>query len=375
MDPDQMDQSQMDQDRRWSLFLGSWGGTAVFVHASLLPIVLGALYFGWLADRGHPEDHFGLTLAVLAVAWWFVSLAIHELGRGIVAHATGVAIPELVVGPVGNLSPLAAARNVRAEFLVASAGWISHWLVCTITAAVLLLMRTPLDSFLGLLHPFRPQLIAPAEMATFLDLTFRLAFWCNFVLLLLHALPVWPFDGAMMWQRGLLSCFPDLSRRSAASYVATAGRWFALGLLILAWILRQDGTGSMMPTWLPLVGLAALVYLHARIPASPPEVSWISHDLEGDEQIDAEIPVGSLMAAGEDEDSNNEGAEPETWWERQQAKRREARLAKELEEDCQVDDILRRVHQVGVDGLTRAEKELLQRVSRRWKRDRNKSQD
>ncbi len=362
----------MWHDRRWSLFLGHWGQTAVFLHASVLPVVLGTLYIGWLVDRDAGSDHTSLVLAVLAAACWLISITVHELARGAVARATGLAMPEVVVGPVGNLATPPAVRNVRAAFWTALSGAVAHWVICTVAAGMLLLLHTPWESFVGLLHPFRPTLTVMGDTLGFSSMLMRLVFWCNWLLLLLHLLPVWPFDGMQIWQNGLLSLFPDLSRRTVASYVAHLARWVAVGLLVLAWAMREDGAGSIMPTWLPLVGLAALVYLHARILPSPLELPWNRAEGAREENVDAEIPAASLLV-GDEEEYGHERLDAGNWWQRQQQRRRASELARQVEEDAQVDEILRRVHKSGIDGISRADRDLLMRVSQRWRRERRQS--
>ena len=361
----------MWHDRRWSWFLGSWGRTGVWLHASVLPILFGSLYLGWLADREAGQGHACLTIAGLVAACWFISVTIHELARGAVARATGVEQREIVIGPVGDLVGPTAIPHVRAAFWTALSGPVAHWALATVAAAILLLMGTPWDSFGSLLHPFRPDLRGVGPPYTFSELLMRLVFWCNWLLLLLHLLPAWPFDGVQIWQYGLLSLFPDLSRRSAAAYVSHAARWTTVGLLVLAWCVRHDGALSMMPSWLPLVGLAAIVYLHARVLPSPVESPWKEIPTEPAEPVGAEVAAPRLRI-GDEELESHDADDPFTasWWHQQRQRRKERRRRREQEEDQRVDEILRRVHEVGLEGISRSERDLLMRVSQRWREQR-----
>lgn len=362
----------MWHDQRGCWYLGRGRKSAVFLHISVAALVLAGFYFVWLANRWDGvSERSWLSLAAWLTIVWGLSVALHDLSQLLAAHFVGADVSEIVFGPFGNLRPPVVDRNVRAELLVASVGVIVQLMLCLVAAVCLMLLRSSSQIPAQLFHPFQTGLVAPG--VTHHEFVLRLCFWCNWCLLILNLLPVWPADGVRIYQAGLLSIFPDLSRRSAAVRVAIGARRLSIGLLFAAWVFRHDGIGSLLPTWMPLVLLALLLHLQSKIrietpqrvltwkhdPSKPParkptkaEVSVDRATTTETNHLVSELTLDSIADSNPDLEKN-EQSQPRD----------------QLQENRQVDQVLRRLHNVGLDQLTASEREVLQRASQRLREE------
>jgi hypothetical protein len=191
-----------------------------------------------------------------------------------------------------------------------------------------------------------------------------------------NLIPAYPFDGGLALQYLLAALWPELEPRQLRSIVGWTARVFAVGLLVTAVAagfgpLGEDGnagaTGAgSVPVWMPLSLLAIFVFFSARrwgdaAPVDEPDsaespLSSAPSDVEQDEQarlVDLRGPLARWL------DERREAA-------------RQRREQIEADEEQRVDEILARLHESGLDSLSRDERGILERVSARY-RDRQNS--
>lgn len=221
---------------RWSFRVARVSGIDVRLHASF---ALAVAYFalGFAATYGLQGAAFG-ALSIVAV---FVSLALHELGHGLMARRLGLTVSEILLLPMGGVSRFAnAPRKPRHEISIALTGPLAN-AVCALLlyGALRLLHSSPSTHELG--APGAPSLVE----------LLHLLFWGNAVLGAFNFLPGLPMDGGRVL-RALLSV--RLGRGRATRLTAAFGQVMAIGLL--GWALRDETGGSWL---LALVGAFVFV--------------------------------------------------------------------------------------------------------------------
>ena len=147
-----------------------------------------------------------LLLALVAVAGFFASITLHELGHSVVAMRHGCTVRQILLMPIGGVAQLThIPESPRAEILVALAGPA----VSLVLAIVAGLVAFPLHA-LGL-H----------------GLTQVFTVWAavNLVLLLFNLLPSFPMDGGRVF-RALMT--PRIGRLRATRIASQLGRIMAV---------------------------------------------------------------------------------------------------------------------------------------------------
>jgi hypothetical protein len=217
------------------------------------------------------------------------------------------------------------------------------------------------SEWVGLLHPLSPQglFTFPLETSAIL-LTAKLAFWFNWVLLLVNLLPAFPFDGGRALRSALVASNPEIRPRRAAHLVATFAKFAALGLLALAALWWSDKSNTVMPVWFSLVLLAMFLYFSARQEEDRADESEPDEELFG---YDFSQGYTSLERTSE---VHPEHISPFRRWLEERRQNRERRKKQvEADEERRVDEILSRLHDQGIDSLSAEDRSLLKRVSQR----------
>jgi len=179
-------------------------------------------------------------------------------------------------------------------------------------------------------------------------------FWLNVVLLAFNMLPTFPLDGGRIL-RACLALRMDASR--ATLIAATVGK-IASVVLIFAGII---GYGEFWLIWIA-IGVSNFFtcqqeLMMAREDSPYAEPSWA---------------YGGGFTPSDDSYLNSDREErpgPIRRFLESRSERQQARVAAEEEEMKQrVDDLLGKVSQVGMDGLTEEERSFLQEASDRYKK-------
>jgi stage IV sporulation protein FB len=141
----------------------------------------------------------------------------------------------------------------------------------------------------------------------------------------------------------------------------------SLMLCLLAVVLR-DPNLRLVPTWLPLALLALFLFF-----SSQQEVQTIEEDDQEDDLFGYDFSQGFSSLEPPQLGPRSRQRGPMRRWLQQRQEMKERRLREiEAEEERRVDDVLIRVKEVGIDGLSPEDRSLLHRVSARY-RDRLQS--
>ncbi|MBM4005707.1 MAG: hypothetical protein FJ295_20875 [Planctomycetes bacterium] len=354
---------------KWSVNVGTWCGVGVQIHGSWFLVAVATFYLNWLRlDRTRETIVDWLSVAVLVIL--FVSVLAHELGHLWAVRRVDGMVECLVLAPLGGLSHFRINTFTNGEILIALAGPIVNLFLAACVCFPMVLSQGRVD-LAELLNPLDPEGLTVGSAWVVLA---KLGLWINTWLLLVNLIPAPPFDGGQITKA--LAGFPRLQQviRSPAEFIDRFGQLVALGLLILAictLLSTAPRNGRIVPSWLLLSVLATVIFCSSR------QTNAASTFAEGTDDLDQ--PFGYDFSQGytslerSSGESQAASAGPFSRWIEQRKKARQHRqLEQEAEDEKQVDEVLARLHEVGIEGLSQDERLLLQRVSARY-RDRKQS--
>ena len=356
----------------WSVSLGRWWNVQVRLHLFFLLFGVFTLYVSSIPYLGQPN-----WLGVSCVLTLLVSVMLHEVGHVAVARRLGGLADEVVIGPLGGLSQARVPYEPHSELVALMAGPLVNVGICLVTA--ICLMFYPGINLIGLLHPLFP---AQITAGTPLLVALKLTFWINWLLLLFNLLPVYPFDGGAALRAVLTFLWPELDTQQSLTTVARLGKVLAALLLVAAWLMMDQEPGQWqvdaadkyptirVPPWFVLTLLSIFVFFSARreerqfseIEANEDDVFGYDFS-QGYTSLERSIESGGDAAP---KSISREGAFARWWKKRREARQRQLRK-QEADDEKRVDEVLSRLHEGGLDSLSREDRELLQRVSQRYR--------
>ena len=213
------------RDQTWSISLGRWWNVHVRVHMFFLLFGAFTLY---LSAQAFADDAWNAPkwLGPGCVLILLVSVLLHEVGHVFVARKLGGLGDEIVIGPLGGLAPVRVPYEPQWELVSVLAGPLVNSGICLLLAGYLSLEGSV--DLLGLLNPLSPSNIVSGPIAV--DIC-RLAFWINWMLLLVNLIPTVPFDGGRALRAALMFVWPELDSRQASLAVARLAKVVAALLL------------------------------------------------------------------------------------------------------------------------------------------------
>jgi Zn-dependent protease len=329
----------------------------VRVHIFFL---LFALLTMFLASESRTPNSDLVAIAAGSLAILFFSVVLHEAGHLVATFRLGGVVEEMQIGPWGGLIRPVPPRIAGWECATQLAGPAVN-LAISLLAAGFLLILVPTE-VVGLFKTLSPQNLIEGPSAWIIGL--KLVCWINWVLCVVNLVPAFPFDAGFALRALLRSLWPDTPPRTTTFVVTLLAKIAAVALLVWAWFIWSQPSEQVIPLWFSLVLLAILLYFGAR-----QEESVWSHDEETSEEgftgYDFSEGYTSLERSSERLEQGG-GQRPQRLDERREAKQRR-QLEIEAEEERRADEILGRLHEVGMSGLSEEEQLLLQRVSARYR--------
>jgi Zn-dependent protease len=337
----------MRESGSWTVSLGRWGGLDVRLHASLLVCAVITVFLCSQTGIAPVAEYSLLGLGIL-----LVSVLLHDVGHLLAAVHLGGRADRLVLGPLGGLSLPSVPPEPHRDVLVALAGPAVNLLLIVLVAPPLVMADVSLSELV--LSPLNPRNLFEGEVWL---VGLRLTCWIN-CLLLLNLYPAYPLDGGHALA-GLLR--PIFGARAAVLIVGSSAMLTALGLLIMALVLPEDA--RLVPTWLPLSLFAIFLFFSGKQqieswrPAEPDE-TVLGYDFsEGYTSLERPQEARPVPAPGI----------LQRWIEQRRENRRRRTAETEAEEERRVDEVLAQLNEVGIDALSVADRQLLERVSRRYR--------
>jgi Zn-dependent protease len=335
----------------WSLSLGRWADCVVRVHAFFIILLVFLLH---AATNGIWPAWYPLALGAVLLA----SLLLHEAAHVLAARRCGGRADQVLIWPLGGLIPASAPADPRAELLVAVAGPLSNLLAAAATLPALLILKR--WSVAQLLNPLAtPAPLEPIDSAwAYLPPGLALIFWVNWVLFLINLLPASPLDGGRMLRAGLTLFVTQRGGALLASTIVAQLTSFVL--IVAAWLLHDS---QYAYAWAPLVVLGVMLFFNSRAEAT--SIGDAYHDDDG---LGYDFSQGYTSLERDLDESQPSGLGPVGRWleERREARQEKQRQIEE-DEERRVDDILARLHIAGLAGLSSEDRQILDRVSARYR--------
>jgi len=283
----------------------------------------------------------------------FASLLLHELSHCAVAFRLGGGTREIILGPFGGLTQPHVPVTPLCDSLVAAAGPIANLIVLLSACAVLIFQGVDPR---GLLNPLNPHGIVDGPQTWILWV--KLTFWINWLLVLVNLLPAYPFDGNRLL-KSLLWMQMDYSRSSLL--VAKFSQLLAVSLALAAIFFFDEDPAEIFPMWMPLALMALFLFFGSRYEIDRIE-EWSRQNppTEAPRALDAcDFPAGEL--------ATKTMSPIKRWLQYRENARTEREQAQAIEDERRLDGILDRLHNEGNESLSKKEKDLLARVSERYR--------
>ena len=221
---------------RWSFTIGSFRGTSVRIHLTLLLFLAWIGFTAW--RRGGPA---AATESVLFISAIFACVVLHEFGHILTARRFGIISPEVTLLPIGGVADMNRMPDKPwQELLIALAGPMVNIII-----AVTLIVAVGAFDLAGAVH-----IDDPAE-----SLAGRLAV-TNIFLAVFNLIPAFPMDGGRIL-RALLT--RRKGRLEATRIAAKLGKICAL----LFGLVGLFGLPGVVPSNLMLVIIAVFIYISA----------------------------------------------------------------------------------------------------------------
>lgn len=350
----------MAEGQVWSISAGRWFGVPVRIHVSLLLFI--AMIFGveWhFRDLVQPVFvGTGVVTALVLIC----SVLVHEFAHLFAIANLGGHCNGMLLTPWGGNSDNTVPEDGHSRAIIHMAGPFVSGVIFLFGAAVL--VRHANVSLESMINPLRPH---GFRFSDWERTSLEIITWVNFQILVVNLLPCFPFDaaGAM---RGLIEALKlDVPRHRIESAVMAIGHGLAFTMLGMAWLLRGYDGGEIQPAWFVLlVGGITLIftarYSFARETAYD-ESDW--DELEGAE-YDSMYEDGDFFHFDETDDSGSYSQ----WLLEKQHARESSEQELEADEERLADEVLGKLHESGITGLTDDEKRILDRFSERLRRRR-----
>ncbi len=315
----------------WSVPCGRWFATQVRVSIFFVAVPLILMV------------RFGSTMGGALTVALFVAILLHEYGHVIACRLMGGAADEILIWPLGGLAMLHLPRSTTGRLVTIAAGPLVNLVCCAATSP---LLYAP-EQLRSVMVPFELPIFEFTEASWTIDA--RLVFFAvNWILFLLNLIPALPLDGGqLLWtswqsQSGSEAAFRGVTMAGLAS------GWIAMGV-------------GLMGNWPWAVALGAILLLINM-------ASWNQRGMEdaGDDSfLGYDFSQGYTSLERNAEDARRTPSA--SWWQLWQQRRRQQRTEREqarlIDLEQQLDLLLAKVHESGLESLTAVERRRLREAS------------
>ena len=363
----------MKEQTAWSFSIGHWLGVRVRLHMFVLLFALVSLSLSWQLDSvGGALSSTALPFSI-AVAW-LVSLVIHETGHFFVAAHLGSRIRSATLLPWGS-DFTATGRPGWTRFFVYLAGPASNLFAAAFLSVVLIAFRKDSPITPGFFNPLHPEQLMLNQSA--FDDCIRLTIFANWFLAVINLVPAFLFDGGFIAHSFMHAIWPHRSRQRILLHCGLLTQVFAVGILAAAMINQTSNETVLFPSWLGLT-LFALILMFAS-KAVPSQLTIENSSSTGEfadapfRSSDVHLSESSerFMELASLQDESGLGIDDEeslsSWLKERRLERVEQARENEANEEQLADQILEKVHRSGIDSLTQEDRDLLNRVSARFR--------
>jgi Zn-dependent protease len=329
-----------DNPMSWHVpFLRAFG-IAVRIHVVFLLYVVIELGRSLRTDAD-----FSFGLVALQMGCLFGIVLLHEFGHCFACRFSRGEANEILMWPLGGLAFCRPASQWQAHLITAVGGPLVNVLLCLLLAPVLALVCfDPWSAVFA--NPLALELpVLPSGRQPWWLLTIFFTNFFSLLLLLFNLLPIFPLDGGRICQALL---WPRMDYARSMKITVRIGYVGAIGLFIF---------GVVFEAWM-LIFIAVFGGITCYVTIKQLE---FTDSVIGEP---ADVYAKSLWSSEEEEEKADEPRRPT----RGEAKaQREAAAA--LSEAEEVDRILQKIGDAGMDSLSTRERRLLRRATERRQRE------
>ncbi|MCA9293057.1 MAG: hypothetical protein KDA20_04505 [Phycisphaerales bacterium] len=325
-----------DNPLGWSVKVGRAFGIDVRIH--LATVLFMVLYVVSSISNFSMRGWMDLAFSALTMFALFMIVLLHEFGHCFACRWVGGGADRIVMLPFGGLALVQPPDTWKGNLITTIGGPAVNVLLIPVFAGAMLALGLG-DQIL--FHPFMPSAAAAAiqggsNWATTGLVALFWAHYVNFVILAFNVLlPMFPLDGGRMLQAIL---WRNVGYKRSMELAVNTGLIGAVGLCIFAVVWSQ----SMLMAIAIFAGLTCWME-RQRVKAIDELTGFVPSD-----------PIAGLATGRTGYGHGSGGASPA-------ARKREAREAKDQEE---MDRILDKISREGMGSITRAERKLLDRMSK-----------
>ncbi len=331
----------------WSLQLGRWFQMHVRVHALFVATAVFAVFL----STSHQAD--AAAYGALSVAILFLSVLAHEFGHCAAAARVGGACERITIGPLGGFGHPEVPRESQAELITAFAGPLVNLGILLVTVPFLVAANVAV-----------PPLLNPLAPTGLIDGGWWEVSAQAHVLDQLAAVDGKSAAGLSVRRRANLADFAVAGARTSRRRAGRGSRLEAdSGSDVRrAWMLRDTQSADVLPAWVPLLLFAAYIWFSAQH-------EWMRLETAewDDELFSYDFSQGYTSLERASEPPRAPSSSMRRWLENRREQRQRRRQWIEQEEERQVDEILVRLHETGMNSLSGKERALLNRVSARFR--------
>lgn len=323
----------------WSFSCGTWAGTDVRV-SYFVPLVMIVIAFR-LGDL-----QLGLAVSLI----FLVSVLIHEAAHIFAVRSTGGTGDEILLWPLGGLASVYPANTFRSQFLTPAAGPISNVLICLVVLFPVLQSEFATAVFNPLVFP-----IPKGAAAEPFEMVLAITFWINYVLTLLNLIPVYPLDGGRMLLSVLNARMPG--DRTTEIYLKVGCFIALIGMFVGV---LADNTVILFVAAVVLV--LNLQESYAMRATEQYEDNFLGYDFS---------QGYTSLERGHEEDrpapAKKRAGFLKRWREKRRAEKDRIKREQDAEVQAELDRLLEKIQQEGMDSLTEAERRKLDRAAALFK--------
>lgn len=318
----------------WSFPIGTWFLTQVRVSI-FLPVML--LVF-WA--------HYSLGLGVLLFSILFLSVFLHEMGHVVACRMGGGEADQIVLWPLGGLVPCSPGHSVSARVMTVLGGPLVNLLLCAITIPAVIWSGHLAES----LNPVKLPAVDISQNLG--QAVLLMIFSINWLLLLINLIPILPLDGGKVLQIILSRRFDETVVHMILFNVSfwVGGLGMVVGLCISSvWI-------TFFSALLLMLNLIEYTSSHRE-------------DTFDDSIFGYDFSQGYTSL----ERSSSQLVEKQAgffqkWREKRKLQKELREREKNRDAEKQLDSLLHKVHEFGLESLTPKERQQLNQVSARYRK-------
>ena len=320
--------------------LGRPLGVPVELH--VLAIVLSVGLFTWEWSRAGVPFLGALLAAVVAATVLYTAIWAHEMGHVLAGRRWNIPTHKITLWPLGGLAHLSEpAPHPRADIVIALAGPATHVLSLAVAWP---------------LHVFFPYASGPLVAGVYpLGVAVSTFFYLQVMLALFNLLPFLPMDGGRVLMGVLAMRQGEVRALRIASRVGLAGAFL---LAIYALFFSAGWQGGLLLA----IAVSNGLICWQLVKASRFGARWYADRARDPWEADPEAWRSGAGKGGAGADADERRAKKAA---RKEAARMEREQAQRAADDDEMDRLLARVSEVGLAGLSRAERRRLEALSKR----------